>query len=238
LITWQKKETCAVISMNNGENKINREFIDTMIMMLDEIASDTDISSVVITSSDAKFWSTGLDIGWAAKLLQDKDTAAIKGFMFAINEMFKKILLYPMPVIASITGHAFGAGAIFSCICDFRFMRSDRGYFCFPEVEIGIPFLPSEITFIKRFIPHHLFQEMIFSGSRYGAADLEKHGVIQKACAGEEELKKETLAFANSFRKKRGIFGEMKRRLNKHIIDIMDEEDAVYIEAGTLLIPD
>jgi Delta3-Delta2-enoyl-CoA isomerase len=170
--------------------------------------------------------------------VQANNTAAVHAFMHSINEMFKKVLLFPMPVIAVINGHAFGAGAIFSCVCDFRFMKADRGYFCFPEVDIGIPFLPSEIAFITRFVPHRVFQEMVYSGRRYGAADLERHGIIEKACADEADLMASAAAFAKSYNKKRGIFGEMKRRFNGRIIEIMDNEDARYIESGTMLILD
>ncbi len=238
ILSWEKNESVAVIRMTNGENRMNQVFVDTMIAIMDEIAADTSISSVMILSGDGKFWSTGLDVQWALGLAQANDMAAIRTFMESINEMFKKILLFPMPVIAVINGHAFGAGAIFSCVCDFRFMKADRGYFCFPEVDIGIPFLPSEIAFITRYVPHRLFQEMVYSGKRYGAADLERHGIIEKACADEEDLMAQSLAFAKSYRKKRGIFGEMKRRLNNRVIEIMDNEDAKYVNTGTMLILD
>jgi len=61
-----------------------------------------------------------------------------------MNDLFKKLLLYPMPVIAAINGHAFGNGALLSCTCDFRFMRSDKGFFCFPEVDVSIPSFPHD----------------------------------------------------------------------------------------------
>lgn len=41
----------------------------------------------------------------------------------------------PLPVIVAIDGHAFGNGSIICCTRDFRFMRSDRGFFGFPEVD-------------------------------------------------------------------------------------------------------
>ena len=48
----------------------------------------------------------------------------------------------------------------------------------------------------------------------------------------------DALAFARGFNKKRGIFGEHKRRLHKEIITIMDNEDPVYIEPLNLMVAD
>jgi hypothetical protein len=51
-----------------------------------------------------------------------------------------------------------------------------------------------------------------------------------KACPNEETLMAEVMTFARSFNKQRGVFGEMKRRMHKHIIEIIDKEDREYIE--------
>ncbi|MCU0553823.1 MAG: hypothetical protein MUF17_03535, partial [Syntrophales bacterium] len=51
-----------------------------------------------------------------------------------------------------------------------------------------------------------------------------------KACDSEEVLIAETMAFAKSFQKKRGVFGEMKHRLHAGIVEIIDKEDPKHIE--------
>jgi enoyl-CoA hydratase/carnithine racemase len=158
--------------------------------------------------------------------------------MYGMNDVFKRLLLYPVPVVAAINGHAFGNGAILSCACDFRFMRSDRGYFCFPEVDLGIPFLPGMIAFVKKSIPYYKFQEMKYTGKRTGAAELEQHHIIQKACGSLDELMKESIAFAKSFTKKRGIFSEMKKRMHKEIVRVIDNEDKEFIESMFLFVSD
>jgi enoyl-CoA hydratase/carnithine racemase len=155
-----------------------------------------------------------------------------------MNEVFKALLLFPVPVIAAINGHAYGNGAIISCACDFRFMKSDRGFFCFPEIDLGIPFLPGMIEFVKKAFPYYKFQEMAFTGRRVTAAELESHHVIEKACTDQDELMKEAVAFAKSFKKKRGIFGEMKKRIHKRIIQVIDEEDRVFIDSLFLMVPE
>ncbi|MCX5821395.1 MAG: enoyl-CoA hydratase/isomerase family protein, partial [Deltaproteobacteria bacterium] len=137
--------------------------------------------------------------------------------------------------IAAINGHAFGDGTIMACACDFRFMKADRGFFCFPEIDINIPFLPGMLAIVRKAIPYYKLEELAFSGKRTGAAELEAHHVIIKACDNEEVLMREALAFAKTFNKKRPIFGEMKKRMHGSIIEIMEKEDPVYIEPLQLM---
>jgi enoyl-CoA hydratase/carnithine racemase len=236
IIEWKKVETVGVITMNNGENRHNPDFIHAILTAFDEIESDPGISSVVIASSDPKNWSQGIDLAWMMDAMARNDLPAIREFMYGLNRIFKRILLYPMPVIAAINGHAFGDGTIMACACDFRFMKADRGFFCFPEIDINIPFLPGMMAIVRKAMPGYKFQELVLSGKRAGAADLEAGHVIVKACENEEALMREALACAKTFNKKRPIFGEMKKRMYGYIIEIMEKEDPVYIEPLQLML--
>jgi len=142
----------------------------------------------------------------------------------------------PVPVIAAINGHAFGNGAMLACSCDFRFMKKDRGFFCFPEVNISIPFLPGMIEFVRKAIPEYQFNSMLLSGKRVGAEELEDTHVIVKACENQGQLLNDALEFASTFTKKRKIFGELKKRMYKDIIKVMETEDVEQIESLNLFI--
>ena len=236
VIKWEKNESVAIIRMCNGPNKQNLEFVIQMNRCFDEILEDKDIFSIVLTSSDEKNFSQGIDIEWLGKRMNDQDFDSVKLFMHGINGIFKRILLMPVPVIAAINGHAFGNGAMLACTCDFRFMKKDRGYFCFPEVDISIPFLPGMIEFVRKAIPEYKFNEMILSGKRFAAQELADSQVIVKASENDQALQEDTMAFARTFAKKRGIFGELKKRMHKDIVRVMETEDTKIIEALTLFI--
>jgi enoyl-CoA hydratase/carnithine racemase len=239
IVSWSKDENVAIISMNNGENRHNLDFANAMNSALDEIVADTTVQSLILTSSDEKNFSQGIDVGWMSARYQNKEIQQIKEFMYRMNDVFKKLMIVPIPTIAAINGHAYGNGAIISCACDFRFMRADRGFFCFPEVNLGIPLLYGMNAFVKKAVPQYKLLEMQFGGNRYAAAELEQHHIIMKACAGKDELMKESLAFAKTFQKKRGILGEMKKRMYSSIIEVMDTMDAkTSIEPVILMIPD
>lgn len=236
VIEWKKDETAAIVTMCNGANRQNLEFGKTMNRIFDEILSDESIFSLILTSSDEKNFSQGVDIDWLLGRFAAKDFDSIKQFMYEMNTVFKRIITMPIPVIASINGHAFGNGAILSCACDFRFMRKDRGFFCFPEVDINIPFLPGMIAFVRKAIPEYKFNELKLTGKRVGAEELARHHIIEKASATLDELNADTMAFAKTLQKKRGIFGEHKRRMHKNIVSIIENEDPKFIDSLKLFV--
>lgn len=238
VVEWKKDEKVAILCMNNGENRHNLAFSQAMLAALDEIESDKEVSAVVLTSNDAKSWSQGIDVEWLMQRFQAGEAEAIKRFLYGMNAVFKRLLLFPVPVIAAINGHAFGNGAILACACDFRFMKADRGYFCFPEVDLGIPFLPGMLAFVAKAVPHYKFNELKLTGRRVGAAELAEHHVIEKASPDAATLLQDALAFAKTFNKKRGIFGEHKRRLHQHMVDVIDTQDPPHIESLKLMITD
>ncbi|MBW1892307.1 MAG: enoyl-CoA hydratase/isomerase family protein [Deltaproteobacteria bacterium] len=231
LIDYTLDESVAVLTMNNGENRFNPDFLDAYLNILDLIESETDAKTLIVTSSHEKIFTNGLDLEWLVPVIQNKDMKTAKEFFFQLNRLFKRFVTYPLIAIAAISGHAFAGGAIFTGAFDFRFMRSDRGYYCIPEVDLGIPFLPGMLALLGKAIPAYKFNEMQFTGMRLTAKECEEHHIVMKALP-QDDLMKETLAFAKSLNKKRSIVGEMKNRMNRHIVHALDVEDVPYIESG------
>jgi Delta3-Delta2-enoyl-CoA isomerase len=168
-------------------------------------------------------------------VFKKNDKAAAKGFIEAMMGMFKRVLLFPMPTIVAITGHAFAGGAIWSCYFDFRFMRSDRGYLCYPEVDLGIPFLPGMLAAMKKATPRHTLEEMVLTGKRLTAAECQAHNIITKACP-METLMEETLRFAKTLNKKRSTVAAMKADLNKDVVYALEHEDPPIIDSGRFFV--
>ena len=235
IIEWKKDETAAIVTLNHGENRHNPDFVREFLKVFDEIEQDPELQAVAIVSSDKKNWSLGIDLDWMMGAIGGQQMQAIKDFMYGLDKIFIRLLTFPMPVIASINGHAFGNGANLACACDFRLMKSDRGYFCFPEVDVDIPLMPGMIEVVKKAIPFYLVEDLVYSGRRTTAPELAAHHVLVKACADNESLLRETLAFAKSFNKKRPIFGELKRRFYKNAIETTRRDDAELIEAFKLM---
>ena len=230
-VEYALDENVAVVTLNRDENRFNPDFLGACLGVLDEVEKETDALTLVVKSSHEKIFSNGIDLEWLAPIIQKGDIKTAKDYFYQMNSLFKRIVTYPMISIAAITGHAFAGGAILCCAFDFRFMRSDRGYFCFPEVDLGIPFLPGMNAMLKKAIPLYKLEEMEYTGKRLTAEECEEHHIITKACH-INELMDEVLAFAKTLNKKRAVIKELKERLNKDIIHALDVEDVPYIESG------
>lgn len=231
IVEYALDEKVAIATMNAGENRFNPAFLDAFLRVLDTIEYETDANALVVTSSHEKIFCNGIDLDWFMPVIEKRDTETAMAFFQSIMDLFKRILLYPMPTVAAISGHVFAGGAIMSCAFDFRFMRSDRGYLCFPEVDLGIPFLPGMIALIKKAIPMYKFEELQYTGKRVTAEECEAHHIIQKACHSRD-LMNETLSFAKGLNKRREVIKVLKQRTYKNIVRIIEEEDPPVINSG------
>jgi len=230
LIDFTLDEHVAVVTMKNGENWLDPPFITEFIDVLDRVEQETGAQSLIVTSSHEKIFSNGLDLDSLLPAFRSKDTEAVKDYFVLINRLLKRILLYPMVTIAVISGHAFAGGAVLACAFDFRFMRLDRGYFCLPEIDLGIPFLPGMDAILKKAIPVYKLEEMQYTGKRLTAYECKQHHIVTEIC-DQTELLKRALEYAKSLKKGRSVMGEMKARKYQDIIYAMDHDDNVCIES-------
>ncbi|KPA22509.1 Carnitinyl-CoA dehydratase [Shimia sp. SK013] len=224
----------AVLTLCNGENRQNPAFAAAMLEALKMVEEDRSLRALVITSTDEKNWSQGIDLNWMMGAQQSGKGADIQAFLHDMNTVFGKLLTLPVPVIAAITGHAFGNGAMLASCCDFRFMRADRGYFCYPEVDVNIPFLPSMVKYIRKAVPEHRFNEMALTGRRLTAEEAAADNILMAALPDANATFKAAMDYAASFNKGRGIFGMQKQRMHGHILETMKTEDTPLINASAL----
>jgi len=231
-MTWTlEKGGVALLTLDDGENRFNPSFLSSFLETLDEVEARSEVTALVVTSAHEKIFSNGIDLDWLVPVVQRGSLEEAKAFFQQMMTLFRRILLYPMPTIAAISGHAFAGGAILCCAFDFRFMRTDRGFFCFPEVDLGIPFLPGMIALMNKAMPSQVFDEMQFTAARLTAEQCAARHVVHRACP-RDSLLSEALGFAEGLKKRREVVLELKRRTYREILRILEEEDRPVIESG------
>ena len=228
LIDITTQGSIAVLTMNTAENRHNPEFLSEFNQHLDQIEADHSIKSIILTSASEKNWSLGIDLAWMSQPTNTPEV--ISGFMTELAGLLKRLVTFPMPIIAALNGHTYGNGSVLACACDFRFMKSDKGFFCFPEVDVLVPFVPSMFPLINKAIPQTFFNRLAMTGQRVGAQELFNNQVVEATFANEEELQAGVVEFAKTFNKNRWIYGQNKTQMNKQILVTMKEEDPAFIE--------
>ncbi len=212
----------AVVTMNCGENRFNFDFFNSFHNILDELEKNETVSVLVVASSHEKIWSNGIDLEWISKEMESKGPEFFEVFAVELYRMLMRILTFPMITIAAISGHAFAGGAIMSCAFDYRFMRNDRGWFCFPEIDIKIPFTPILNAIVLKAMPIAKLNEMQLSGERLTADECLDYKIIKKSCS-MDGLMPDIMEFAGDLKKDRQMIKTMKELLFSDIVKLHQE---------------
>lgn len=210
----RKEGDVFVVTMKDGAtaNTFTADVIQEHEAILSEIETSSGNAAVILTSDDPKFWCNGINLEWL--LAQGSDY--IQEFKVILDKMLLRWALLPVPTLACITGHAFGGGAILACAFDFRVMRSDRGFFCFPEVDIDIPFTESMHEIISN-LPSAALNALALTGRRIGGEEAMHMGVVAGSY-NEAELFPKTLEMAESLAKKnRATYRSIKYGLRSRL---------------------
>lgn len=161
----------AVLDLGDDENRFTPQFLDEVDALLDTVLERG--AHGLVTTADSKFYSNGLDLEW---LGSHSDQGA--WYVGRVQGLLARVLTLPIPTAAAVVGHAFGAGAMLAIAHDYRVMREDRGFFCFPEVDIHIPFTPGMAALIQAKLTPQAAIASMTTGRRFGGPDARQHGLV------------------------------------------------------------
>lgn len=172
--------TIAVLTLGDDENRLSPDRLDSLENTLAAVRDD---AAGLVTVGGGKFYSNGLDQEWMLANLDRLDE-----YVERVQRVFETLLTFPNPTAAALNGHAFGAGAMLALAHDHRLMRADRGYFCFPEVDINIPFTTGMAALIQsKLIPASAHESMT-TGRRYGGPEALAAGIVESTAAQDDLL--------------------------------------------------
>jgi len=233
-ISLKLEDRVALVTVHEGDNKLNLQLCDDILAMMNRVEKESDALTLVIKSGHSHIWSNGFDIDWVKARQEAGDNEAVLRFLTRDLELRMRLLTYPLITIAMLNGHVFGGAAVLSCCFDFRFMRSDRGFFCIPAVDRDFPILPGTGALLDNVLPAYLVRELVLTGRRFTGTECEAHNVVT-AAYHHEELQEKVIKFAAGLNKGRQIVGSMKSVLNHRVVDLM-REDLKIIARGHVMV--
>ena len=190
-ITMTREGSVAVLTWNEGENRINLESLARLNELLDELEKVEGPLSIVLTGS-GKFFCNGLDLERFADQ-RDEFVATLH----LLEQTIGRLLVFPAYSVAAINGHAFAGGALLSCAFDYRVMREDRGYWCMNEAEIGLALDERLWSILANRLPRATAIVAATTARRFSGPDALRFGIVE-AVAGEADVLAQALVVAES----------------------------------------
>ena len=108
-------------------------------------------------------------------------------FMNQTSAALARLLVFPLPTVAAMNGHAFGIGALLALAHDQRVQNRDRGWFCLPEIDLRMRFNRFQLALVMGKLSRPTAHEAVLSGRRYDGTTSLESGIVD-AVSGPDEL--------------------------------------------------
>ena len=115
-------------------NALNKDVINEVGAAMEEVYTNPDIKSAIITGSGEKAFVAGADISEFTSLRKEGGSALAQR---GADLVFNKIEHCPKPVVAAVNGFSLGGGCELAMACHFR-VASENAKFGQPEVNLGL----------------------------------------------------------------------------------------------------
>ncbi|MBQ9217275.1 MAG: enoyl-CoA hydratase/isomerase family protein [Muribaculaceae bacterium] len=212
--------TVLKISAPKSLNALN----STILRELDHCVDHLDGTRVLIITGDGeKSFVAGADISEMAHLNQEQG----REFGRLGAQVFRKVELLPMPVIAAVNGFALGGGCELAMACDIR-IASSKAKFGQPEVGLGIIPGFSGTYRLPKLIGQGYAKEMIYTGKVIRADEALRIGLVN-AVYEPDELMAAAIEMARKMVANASIaIGLAKRSINEGYD--LDADAAIALE--------
>ena len=213
--------TVMKISAPKSLNALN----STILKEIDDFVGSLDDTTrvLIITGDGEKSFVAGADISEMAHLDEPQGTE----FGRLGAQVFRKIEVLPIPVIAAINGFALGGGCELAMACDIR-IASNKAKFGQPEVGLGIIPGFSGTYRLPKLIGQGYAKEMIYTGKVIRADEALRIGLVNAVYEPEELMDKAMEMAAMMLKNAPIAIGLAKQSINEGYD--LDADDAIALE--------
>lgn len=190
LILIQREEPIAIVQINRPKqlNALNSQVMQELTDALEEMDKDDAIRCMIVTGNERAF-------GAGADIKDMADATAVEMLQRNWIAYWDRIKKVTKPVIAAVSGYAFGGGCELAMACDL-IVASESAQFAQPEINLGVIPGAGGTQRLTRAVGKSKAMEMILTGRAMSAREAEAHGLVARVLPTEvylEEAKK--LAF-------------------------------------------
>lgn len=184
-ILVERRDHVALVTINRPErlNAFDSAMVAKLTSTLEDLDRERLIRAIVLTGAGDKAFVAGGDV----KEMRDLELRDASAFVYAGQEMTRRIELMGKPAIAAVNGVALGGGTELALACDIR-IASTAATFGLPEVTLGL--LPGwgGTQRAARVLGRARALEIVLTGRRFDAQEALRIGLVQQVCAPADLL--------------------------------------------------
>ncbi len=176
-------DAIATLTLNRPDklNAINMAMLTALEETIAQLEADRTVRVVLLTGAGERAFSAGADItAWST--LEPLDMW--RGWIRDGHRVFGRLARLRQPVIAALNGYTFGGGLELALAADIR-LAAEHAELAFPEVKVGTVPAWTGSQRLPALIGPARAKQMIFSGSRVGAATAERWGLVNEVVPRE-----------------------------------------------------
>jgi enoyl-CoA hydratase len=176
-IIIEREDDIAVVSINRHErrNTLAALTLDELGAAFGELEKDDGVRAVVLTGAGGKAFCAGADLEEGFEATEEN----VKAIVRRGQAVFQKIERFPKPVVAAVTGYAFGGGFELMLACDIS-VAEENVNMGQPEVTRGLIPGWGGTQKIPRIAGKNLALELLLLGNRIRAQKAAEMGLVNQ----------------------------------------------------------
>lgn len=155
-------------------NALSSPVMEVFVAAVERCGADPDMRAIVVTGAGDRAFVGGADISEMAGL----DSAKARAFITRVHGCCAAVRRCPIPVIARVNGHCYGAGMELAAACDMR-VSSTSARYGMPEVKLGIPSVV-EAAVLPQLVGWGRTRELLLLGDTYPAHECAEWGFLER----------------------------------------------------------
>jgi len=168
------------IDRPEARNALSPEAMEELASELERLDPDPEMRCVVIAGSD-KVFAAGADI----KAMAERSFA--EALRHPAAAFWKRLAAIKTPMVAAVSGYALGGGCELALACD-MIVAAEGATFGQPEIDLGIIPGGGGTQRLARVIGKQRAMELVLTGRRFGAAEAQELGLVNRVVPDGEWL--------------------------------------------------
>lgn len=161
-----------LIDHQQRRNAIGPAVIAALTEHAHALADDTELRAVTLSGAGGCF-AAGANV----KVMAGLDTNGARAFITSLHKAIQSVRAIPVPVLAVLHGHCYGAAMELAAACDIRI--ADPSLIAgMPEVQVGLPSV-IEACLLPRLIGWGAAADLVLTGREIDADAAQRLGFVQ-----------------------------------------------------------